>query len=189
MLDCGLPRSYWGLDESSFLQKDDTNIWPYIRRYLRLQKNRETVFGLYIFGGPYTGKTFVLSQILKNLLHEGFNCKYLTLERLVDLCFAPDKDFERTINDPDYLVLDNLDLPRTRKEAFLDVPLRALRLRRDCGRPILIGSRLTMEDLGQNYGDDARMYADQMCFPLEATGDFLRMNLERQELFTTAMEL
>jgi len=113
--------------------------------------------GLFIYGEPGTGKTYVLCAVLSELLKKGLSAKYVTCSDLIseiqrgwydDRCYD---DVVAPKVDVDVLAIDDMRLNLTDKgtQALEDF----LKKRNDEGKLCLVASRVSLGDLESLLGD------------------------------------
>lgn len=79
-------REYHDICFKDFLGVDKENVLPIAMEYLeRYEDNFHYGIGVTAAGGVGTGKTFIISSILKELVKAGRKVYFVTFEELIDV--------------------------------------------------------------------------------------------------------
>ena len=81
----------------------------YVEHFPQLQKNG---MGLFIFGSPCSGKSYIAAEIVNELTDKGYNCLYTSLLTILNdlstLAYENRRSYINHVCDRDLLVLDDL---------------------------------------------------------------------------------
>jgi DNA replication protein DnaC len=183
--DAAIPKKFWPLGAKTYfgdhaaLQKADNYVSKFSKAY------SEGV-GLFVTGAPYTLKTFLLTYILKCLMHEGYSTLYCTLDELYEYYMQEESagaGFLARFKSPECIVLDNVNAPFGK--GVRNALIKVVTFRSDNGLPYLIGSTLNNDEIKNLYGDRIAVHFDSDLYevPCSVDPEILRTVLEKKKEF------
>lgn len=134
-----------------------------IQDYLRnADQHRLEGVGLYLSGPSYTGKSLLSCSLIIELMRRGYDCKYMAFDGILDKKYDLDK--EAIDQKWDFLVLGKVGDVLSRLSNFRETMLTGesthgavefltglISARMNAGRPIIIPSRVPLQDLNAKF--------------------------------------
>lgn len=181
LTEMNVPKAFWSLGRDDYFGNPQAlqQAEEYIRRVASAIK-RGT--GLCFYGTEDSGKTFLLTYVIRCLASKGYLGHYLTLEEATSLHFDRESDGIECLRTSTFLALDNVDY--TDNRGWRDVLRLLLRSRKDQHFPILLATRLDREAFEACYGGDTFTLVDSYCLWVACQStDSLRerLRLERKD--------
>jgi DNA replication protein DnaC len=133
--------------------------------------------GLFLWGDMGTGKTMLATLVIKDLIKRGVKCYAITVEDLIDEFtkgWASDDDkrwYERKIKYSEVLLLDDLGKERNRGSLPQSTFNGLLRSRVQGGRPTLITTNLSIEQVTNTYGTSSMSLLYEQSLAEEFRGE------------------
>lgn len=128
--------------------------------------------GLLFYGNPGTGKTFFLSCIAKEMMDQGHTVLYMSAYDLCDILSKrrfidryPEAEAQKVlsrcemIESCDLLIIDDLGTEFATQMSIADL-IHCIDLRMVNGKPVIISTNLTPNQLAQNYSE---RFASRVC--------------------------
>lgn len=151
-----------------------------------------TQTGLLLYGPNGTGKSFLAAAICNSLIEGGHDVKFLTFAQIERDLSAGGSSFSRSVYYTDLnryalLVLDDLGAER-RSEYMQDIVFSIVDSRYSSGKPMIITTNLTMQDLkNPATQQQARIYDRilQVCHPVQMSGESMRRKDTRDRYYKT----
>lgn len=147
--------------------------------------------GLFLWGGQGTGKTMLATLAIKELIKRGLRCYAITMDSLIDEFtkgWVSDDDrrwFERKIKYSEVLLMDDIG-----KEGGGKLPERTfnnlLRERVQGGRPTLITTNISPQEVGYVYGSNSLRMLYESAMEISFSG--VDVSLEINQRSNTEME-
>lgn len=145
--------------------------------------------GLYLSGDVGTGKTMISNLILKWLVHQGYTCFSTTFSQMIEMYTAgwTDKEekqwFQRKFLNSQFLLLDDIGKERETKIALNESTFDAvLRQRVSDGRPTMITTNLTAEELQEGYGSAILSLIKEQSLEEVISGDDFRPRANKRRV-------
>ena len=145
--------------------------------------------GLYLPGDIGTGKTMIANLTLKWLVRQGYTCFATTFSQMIEMYTAgwSDKDekhwFQRKFLQSKFLLLDDVGKERDTKIALNETTFDAvLRQRVSDGRPTIITTNLSGEELQDGYGSAILSLIKEQSLEEMITGDDFRPRANKRRV-------
>lgn len=140
LTDANVPRRFWKSSRDEFFgaEKSLRVCEKYIQGASRAYKRG---LGLLFYGDPETGKTWLISYVLRCLLAKGYSTYYSTLDDVTDWMFRPDASERFSIKflEADFVAVDAVNTVNNGSQQALQ---KFVRLRSDNAMPFLIATSL-----------------------------------------------
>lgn len=164
--EMNVPEAFWPLGRDQYFGSVPAlnTAEDYI---LRAEAALRKGAGLCFYGSADSGKTFLLTYVVRCLAARGFSGHYLTLEEATNLRFDRDGDGGECLRSSKFLALDNVDF--TENRGWREVLRQLLRTRKDQHFPFLIGTRLDRESFRSCYGVDTYELVESYCLWVPCT--------------------
>jgi DNA replication protein DnaC len=145
--------------------------------------------GLLLHGDKGTGKTLLISLLLKKLLAEGFDVQFVTFQELIDMYTQGWRDsrekawFDKRVKNAGVLGID--DVGRENKgrleivEAMFDHIIRA---RVSSARPTLITTNRSLDEFLTFYQSNVMSLLDEGTIKFQFTGEDYRPKLNDKRI-------
>lgn len=110
---------------------------------------------LLLIGAPGRGKTFLLNCIGGRVIDRGYSVLRLTAYGLVNSVMESIRNGEPAPDMlvPDLLIIDDLGTEPMINNVTVEALLSAIVMRQECGKPIIVASNKTPEQLVEEYGE------------------------------------
>lgn len=138
--------------------------------------------GILFYGTTGTGKTFISSCIVNELINQGYSCIMTNFSRISNTIagsYDGKQEYIDNLNKYDLLVIDDLGIERN-TEYMQEIVFSVIDARYRLRKPIIITTNLTAKQLRAT--DDinkqriySRLY--EMCMPFEVSGQDKRDNI------------
>ena len=169
----------------------ESNAGRVCRRYVeRWEDMKASNHGIIFMGTPGTGKTFYASCILNAMHQNGIAAVMVRTTDLVDMMKSNARDTLERVGRVPLLILDDLGAEGDSSYATAII-LRVIDTRALAGKPLIVTTNMTAEELKQESGPRARMLdrIDVMCsIRLPLTG-VSRRRIDAKERREAAMAL
>ena len=132
----GIPRRFWESVPADYFGVKAALAG--LKKYIAANKKVYVRgLGLLLSGPRDSGKTFLASILLKEMIVKGYKCQYTTLSELTTAMIqpAPGQFFHKDIIAPDFLVVDNID---EFNEGSKTAIRRVITRRRDEAKPLIL---------------------------------------------------
>jgi len=135
---------------------------PIVRRLNKYVNNLNEYYnkgvGLLLYGNPGTAKTALGVAILNVVLKEGYSCYFTTLSDCLEILFDYWEDKKNNLflklSNVDFLMIDDIGREYRPRSGITEKNLDELiRYRTDSLLPTILTSNLSLEQLGDIYGD------------------------------------
>lgn len=187
-LVAGIGVTYQRLDWADY--QGDPAAEAMVRKYLEAHANMVSRGTGFILSGTYgTGKTLLMTLLLKELVKLGYSCYSTTFASMIEMFTAgwrspeDQRHFQRKIMQSEVLLLDDLGREMKTKTKLSETTFDdVLRTRVQGGRPTLITTNMDPAQLSTGYGGAILSLLSEVCIRYEMKGsDFRPRSSERSQ--------
>jgi DNA replication protein DnaC len=177
--DANIPKKFWKLNRSTYFGDADalTRTEKYVKGFANAHSNG---VGLIYRGPAQSCKTFLATYVLRNLLAQGLNVAYYSMDELFELYVSGDSagaNFLSRFKEAHCVVIDNVGVSDKDKMGKRNALVKVITSRSDAGLPYVICTDLKDYDaIRENYGDkiEACFKSDLVLIDCSCSAELIR---------------
>lgn len=170
-----IPRVYWKFKLEQYVGNHGAT--GKVKSYIStIPMAKRTGVGLLFYGTQGTGKTALLSCVMRGIVERGHTAQYTLLAKLFRAFMDKDYEFLEKIHSTDFLCIDDMDKAHVSANTnwFETLVDEVFRYRFTRKKPMIVSYSGSLEQLGQDFGVKLSSLLNECLIPVLIVGDDYR---------------